>query len=285
MESTDVSRSARMVALLRALHQRLPAESRIHHDAFAARLIAGPRGRRVLNSPLLSRLVEFLRPGASAQIAARDHFADGWARRTLSSEGSSGGQVLLVGAGFDSMTLRLGESFPAVQFFEIDLPTTQGAKIALLTGQNLVPPRCRFVSADFTDTTDLAALLTGAGFEPARTTFANWMGVSYYLPRAAIERMLATFDQLLSPGSVVALDYMETAVIKKRSIWRGLLRRGGETFQTSFSQAELTSLAAAHHFEIAEFSSTLALASQFFQTRRPPRQPMSFAALRKAAIG
>src|SRR5690349_10214225 len=97
MAPSDVSKSARMVALLRALHQRLPADVRIHKDPHAASLLAGPAGKRVLNSRFLSRLVEFLRPGAAAQIAARDHFADEWARRTLPENG----QVLLIGAGFD----------------------------------------------------------------------------------------------------------------------------------------------------------------------------------------
>jgi hypothetical protein len=46
----------------------------------------------------------------------------------------------------------------------------------------------------------------------------------------------------------------------------------------------LKSLAARHHFEVAEFSSTTAIAGHFFEKRRPPRQPMSFAALRKLPV-
>lgn len=272
------SRSARFVALLRALHQTLPEERRIHSDPFATSLIVGDFGRRIVRSRFLSRCVETIRPGAAAQIAARDHFADRWAKRTWNGPS----QVLLVGAGFDSMTLRLLPDFPETVFFEIDLPATQQKKLALLAERNLLPPPecCRFVASNF-EQNELRRQLPAAGFDSALPTFANWMGVSYYLPVTAIHQMLETFRELLPHGSVVAMDYTGADAFRKPTPWRAMLEYLGETIKTRFNNDELTSLAEKHGFEVAELTTAAKIAGDHLHQRRRPRLPMRLAALRK----
>jgi methyltransferase (TIGR00027 family) len=274
------SRSARTVAVLRALHQRSPLGTRLHDDTFASPLIAGTLGDAIARSTLGARCIERLQPGAAAQIAARDHFADRWARDVL--HGPS--QALLVGAGFDSMTLRLLNELPQTVFYEIDLKTTQEAKLRRLGARNLIPPkdRCRFLYSDFRKN-DLLTKLPHAGFDRSRVAFANWMGVSYYLPLAAVEQMLVVFRELLAPGSIVALDYLGTEGLGRRSLLRRLLRVMGESIKTQFSEPELTGLAAKHGFEVAELTTTAAIARGLIPPERGPSLRMRLAALRRVA--
>jgi methyltransferase (TIGR00027 family) len=274
------SRSARTVAVLRAMHQRSPVAKRIHDDTYAVPLIAGTLGDVIARSTLGARCIERLQPGAAAQIAARDHFADRWARQIL--RGPS--QALLVGAGFDSMTLRLLSELPETVFFEIDLKSTQETKIQRLAARNLVPPshRCRFVSSDFNQN-DLLTRLPESGFDSRRVTFANWMGVSYYLPLAAIEQMLQVFRELLAPGSVVALDYLGEEVATRRSLLRALLRTMGESIHTQFTDAAVMQLADRNGFEIAQLTTTAEIARGLIPSERGPSLKMRLAALRRCA--
>ncbi|HYR34093.1 MAG TPA: class I SAM-dependent methyltransferase [Burkholderiales bacterium] len=52
-------------------------------------------------------------------------------------------QVVVLGAGYDTLAARLAPQFPAVQFVEIDQPATQAVKCAAVERRNL-----RFIAAD-----------------------------------------------------------------------------------------------------------------------------------------
>lgn len=275
MRQSHGSRSARVVATLRAMHQLLPGDRKLHADPQAVHLVQGFLGTRLVRSPYWMRWVESLRPGAAAQIAARDHFADNWARRTLSGRC----QVLLMGAGFDSMTLRLQGEFPEAVFFEIDRPETQQEKVSLLSARKLMPApeRCRFIASNF-EQNDLLTALPSAGYDAALPTFANWMGVSYYLGLPAIRQMLLTFQTLLSPGSAVAMDYFAEQAAPRHSGWQRMLKRFGEPIKTILTDDELVSLAAEYGFEVPELTTAAKISGR---TQDAPISLMRLAALRK----
>ena len=74
---------------------------------------------------LMSRAYECFLPGVFTGIGERKIFIDQQARKALTAGAE---QVISIGAGFDTLCLRLAPEFPGVRFFEVDHPTTAHAK-------------------------------------------------------------------------------------------------------------------------------------------------------------
>lgn len=88
----------------------------------------GPRLMRMSKRPWMIRLYEFqdlLLPGQFEGFGHRKIFVQ---RQVAEAIERGARQVLVVGAGFDTLCLRLAPQHPDVQFFEVDHPATAAAK-------------------------------------------------------------------------------------------------------------------------------------------------------------
>ncbi|MFC1857222.1 class I SAM-dependent methyltransferase [Thermodesulfobacteriota bacterium] len=101
-------------------------------DATAALLIAsGATSEKVVHwsrSPWMVRLYEcfdWLMPGQFEAFAHRKAFCEQQVRMSIATGVK---QVLVLGAGYDTMGWRLAPQFPNVNFFEIDHPATSNLK-------------------------------------------------------------------------------------------------------------------------------------------------------------
>jgi len=91
--------------------------------------------------------------------------------------------------------------------FEVDLPSTQYTKLALLNKARLSPTTSvTYVACDFEEN-NLCHDLTAAGFNKNQPAFFSWLGVTPYLNLAAIEKTLAFITQC-APGSQLVFDYI-----------------------------------------------------------------------------
>ena len=88
-------------------------------------------GTRVLRSRITAwlyrTLLERVMPGQFAAVGQRKTFFESRARAAI-LRGAS--QVLVLGAGYDLLCLRLAPEFPEVRFLEVDHPPTARAKQA-----------------------------------------------------------------------------------------------------------------------------------------------------------
>ena len=131
-------------------------------------------------------------------------------------------QFVELGAGYDTRTVQLQHN-RRICCFEVDLPKTQQIKRELVCPCGVDTSGVRFVSANFL-TDNWLDNLVKAGFDPRKSTFFLWEGVTYYLSREAMEktfRMIATS----APGSVVVFDYGTDANIKAHRKLLGLLHK------------------------------------------------------------
>lgn len=71
------------------------------------------------------RAFEWLLPGQFESFAYRKAFCEDQVRKAIVA---GAGQVLVLGAGYDTLAWRLAPEFPGVEFFEIDQPATAGVK-------------------------------------------------------------------------------------------------------------------------------------------------------------
>lgn len=209
---SDYSRTAEGMLILRAIEQYLPESRRIIDDPYAAQLLINSQYRMIAASSVLSQMLsgflKFWAPGGQEMLTIRPRLVDDYARE-LAAKGLD--QIVLLGAGFDTMALRLKNELRGCRIFEVDHPATQAEKVK---GMNRIgkPGNLVFVAVDF-EKDDFVEKLKGAGFDPALRTFIVWVGVSYYLRPQTVEQSLSRIAALGGPGTRLAWDYMLADVV------------------------------------------------------------------------
>jgi methyltransferase (TIGR00027 family) len=198
VQAGQPSHTARGAAAYRAIHQTLEGGA-IFSDPFAS---------RILDDETRARLDETaadpsLRPWRLF-IAARSRFSED----TLAACVARGvRQIVVLGAGLDTFSLRNPHAGQGVRVFEVDYPATQGWKRERLKQAGLaIPASLTFAPVDF-ERQSLADGLTAAGFQADRPAFFQWLGVVPYLSRDAVS---LTLDFIAGvPESEVVFDYAE----------------------------------------------------------------------------
>jgi methyltransferase (TIGR00027 family) len=200
------------MALIRALEQAQPSSLRIIDDPYAAKFLVNPVFRFIAGSPLLSRLLlrlmSYWAPGGQELLTIRPRLVDDLASQ-LAQSGLK--QIVILGAGFDTMAMRIKDYLRGVTVFEVDHPATQVVKRAAM-GRIGEPANIRFVEVDF-ERDDFAEKLSEAGFDPANQSLIVWVGVSYYLTARAVARTLEQIATLSRTGTKLVWDYLQAEVI------------------------------------------------------------------------
>jgi len=107
---------------------------------------------------------------------------------------------------------------------------------------------------DFEADTLLKALCRN-GFDPDRPALVGWLGVTMYLTREAIGRMLAELGRF-APGSEVVLDYLLTAELRDPAgqtyvdLVAPVAAQRGEPWLSFFPPEEMAALLAQHGFTV-----------------------------------
>ncbi|MGH9855122.1 MAG: class I SAM-dependent methyltransferase [Blastocatellia bacterium] len=206
------SRTAEGMAMLRALEQFQPASRRIINDPHASEFLIKPYFKMLARSRspanLTSRAINFWAPGAQEFLTARARLSDDIAAEMAAD---SLRQIVLLGAGFDTMSLRIEEALRDVAIFEVDHPATQAVKREVI-GRIGAPENLRFVEVDF-EQDDFVEKLRRAGFAPDRHSLVVWMGVTYYLTAQAMTRALCQIHTLGAAGMRFVFDYMLKEVV------------------------------------------------------------------------
>jgi methyltransferase (TIGR00027 family) len=259
MRAGKSSRTAGGAAAYRALHQTLDGGA----------IFSDPYAFRILDAEALARLKQMaadpaLRP-MRLLIAARSRFSED----TLGASVARGvRQVVVLGAGLDTFSLRNPYAGQGVRVFEVDFPATQGWKRTQLAQAGLaLPASLTFAPVDF-ERQSLADGLAAAGFEANRPAFFQWLGVVPYLTREAIS---ATLDFIAGiPDSEVVFDYaepFENYPADRRARIMGVAERAaarGEPWLSFFDPAELSRLLRDKGFAIVEDLGIAELAERFY---------------------
>jgi len=262
------SRTAEGVALARALQQRLSASDRILDDPYAAAFLQKPilqlaaNGR--LSAWMLSGILDVWHPGSQESAAIRARLADDLARE-MSADGLK--QLALLGAGFDSMALRIKSALGGVTVFEVDHPDTQAAKRKVMSRLG-TPDNVRFVAVDF-ERDDFVRGLEWAGFDSTGLSLVVWMGVTYYLTAEAIARSMTQIASISAGGSRLTFDYILKEVVDGRSRNTAALRAArqvaslGEPWISGFEPEEVSGYLSAFGFKVLEDYSPEALRQRY----------------------
>jgi methyltransferase (TIGR00027 family) len=242
MRPGHASRTAQHNALFRALESARPPGDRVVDDPLArafldrplrlmVRLGSLPGGRAAVPWAIDRRW-----PGVRPAVVARTRYIDEAAGAAL-ARGTGIGQVVVLGAGFDTRAHRLAP-LAELPVYEIDHPATQRAKRRALarTGVTYVP--CDFAA------TDLAGAMAAAGYRPDVPALMIWEGVSNYLDEPAVDATLR-WCAASAPGSVLIFTYVDIQVITHPECYAGTdrlrstLARVGERMTFGLDPAEV----------------------------------------------
>ena len=191
---------------MRANHRRWCTRP-IFADHYALRMLPWFWRLAIVN-PLLNRLVVEGLLGVFKPIHTENVLRLRYAEDRLDDAIAEGvGQYVILGAGFDTFTLRRADISDRLRVFELDHPATQRAKRHRLLKLGVeLPTNLALVPIDF-EADSLAAALSDAGFDTARPTFFSWLGVTYYLTAEAVRQTLRRAADCAAPGSLLLLDY------------------------------------------------------------------------------
>jgi methyltransferase (TIGR00027 family) len=145
------------------------------------------------------------------------------------------GQVLVLGAGFDTLCLRLAPQHRDVQFFEVDHPATSEAKArgVALVGR---PENMLQIAADLGERPLSKVLSEDGRWEPSRRSVLVAEGLLQYLEDEDVRGLLAEAGTCATRGSRIVFTH---AVPDRRRVLQMVLRVVGEPFRSALRSEDL----------------------------------------------
>jgi methyltransferase (TIGR00027 family) len=216
VQNEQASRTALLIAASLVL---------LHHDAKYSRLVSKSSANlcaRVLEKhssqtrlflkivrqswfrPIAKLIVRRTIPGILLHYALRKKCISELARSALASGIA---QVVILGAGFDSLSSELQQEFPTSQFWEIDHPATQRHKVRACAEMGI--ERVHFVAINLSAVGLDREGLISTGFDRAKRTFWIAEGLLMYFPAEVVSSLMKNLSSLSAAGSQFAFTFME----------------------------------------------------------------------------
>lgn len=118
-------------------------------------------------------------------------------------------QLVVIGAGFDTLSLRIAADHPDIPIIEIDHPATQAWKSQAVADQKLNPGNVNFLPLDLMQGTLKDTLLQSPCYKPERSTIFVAEGLLMYLRESDVKDLLHVITQNSGPNSRFVFTYME----------------------------------------------------------------------------
>jgi methyltransferase (TIGR00027 family) len=216
------------------------AEMLVASGAVGAKTIRWARSRRMVS---VYESFDLMLPGQFVAFGHRKAFCERQVR-----DGITGGttQILVLGAGYDTMGWRLAPEFPGVNFFEIDHPATTRLKVngieAMGQRDNLY-----LIAEDLGELKLVDVLKDNESWDQSAKTIIIAEGLVMYLPPEAVRNLFRQCAVIVGAGSRIAFSYIPTGADGRpdAGLWTGLmlwiLKVSGEPWLWSIQPEEVGS--------------------------------------------
>jgi len=204
----NVARTAHLTAWARALG-RLTAGDVANGDYLAERALL-PYQAALIRAPRLCRwLLDRGLPGAIGYFNARTRYFDD----VLLEESRLGlEQLVILGAGFDSRSIRFTDALRNARVFEVDMPEVLALRAERFPPSHQTTTSAIAVPIDF-EREELGEALRRHSYASGARTLFLWEGVTYYLPVEAVRAILSFVASTSGPGSSILFDYVTKAFV------------------------------------------------------------------------
>ena len=243
------------------------------------------RARWLLNAmcakwfrPAVSALERMILPGIQLHYVLRKLYLEEITRRALRAGFR---QIVALGAGFDTLALRLCEEFPQAHFIEIDHPTTQQIKRGCI--EKHYPPKQNllFLPLDF-NRQSLAGKLTQCDrCESSENTLLIAEGLLMYLALSEVDEIFSFIRHHSGPRSLFAFTFMEQqedgriAFSNSSRMIDAWLRFRGETFKWGIRRDRLSDYLAARGFALRDIAAPDTLRRRYLVSERMTHLPLA----------
>ncbi|MBA4385415.1 MAG: hypothetical protein C0410_11815 [Anaerolinea sp.] len=167
--------------------------------------------QRLLKIPYADKLLRYMLgpKGVYEWVIARTKYIDNLFEKAGEE---TFGQVLILGAGFDSRAVRFHKELAKARVFELDSGTTQLMKtMQYLKRGIIVPDNVTFIPINF-EMESVTAKLEKAGFIKGMKTLLLIEGAVQYLKPELVRQTMASILGLTGAGSRLILEYGEAGM-------------------------------------------------------------------------
>lgn len=224
----------------------------------------------------LARLAERATvPGLMLHFMARKRHIEETVRALVAQAAR---QVVVIGAGFDTLALRLQRDHPGLRCLEIDHPATQRCKREALASGG---PSLHFVAADLARQRLADVLRAEPAFHSDMHTVFVLEGLLMYLPRPAVD---AVFDALaeahraradavftvMEPAPDGRLAFHNATLLEKwlLSVWR-------EPFRSALGRSEIGALLDSHGYRLTAVADAGMLRTRYLEPLGLEAEPLA----------
>ena len=206
--------------------------------AAGARTLRWSRSQRMVS---VYKAFDWMLPGQFEAFAHRKAFCERLVRDGI---GAGATQILVLGAGYDTMGWRLAPEFSGVNFFEIDHPATARLKDRGIDAMGRRKNLC-LIAEDLGKRELVDVLKTNNSWDRSARTVIVAEGLLMYLPPEAVRDLFCQCALVSGVGSRIVFSYIPTGADGRPDAgrWTGLMlwlqRVVGEPWTWSLRPEEL----------------------------------------------
>jgi methyltransferase (TIGR00027 family) len=216
------------------------AQLLVASGAVNATMVRWARSRRMVS---VYESFDWMLPGQFEAFGHRKAFCE---RQVREGIGVGATQILVLGAGYDTIGWRLAPEFPEVNFFEIDHPATANLKARGIAAMGERDNLC--LIAEDLSTQKLVDVMKGNElWDASARTVLIAEGLLMYLPPDAVQSMFCQCAMITGADSRIAFSYIPTGADGRPDTgkWTGLMlwlqKAVGEPWLWSIFPEELAS--------------------------------------------
>jgi len=259
-KQSSIEQRASRTAMMAAIH-RFMASKEAHPNFQGpdnlAMLFLPPKASFFLSFSFIRRLIRKKLhkkvTGTYEYMIARTKYFDNLFEHALEEDIP---QIIFLGAGYDTRSIRFKSSIQRTNIFELDAPTTQQHKKKLLQKHNIsIPRQVSFVPINFSKES-MDDVLSKTGYDTSQESFFIWEGVTMYLPEEAVKETLAFIKNNSGRGSTVAFDYFYKSFAEGDCDYYGAkelfesVSKTGEPYQFGIEEDEIEVFLAENGFDV-----------------------------------
>lgn len=219
--SVSAIKVARVVASLQydEVRRGLPPEgaSKASEAVLLAAGLMKPWMARLWASPGWKSFVRWVErhtlQGQTAEYGLRKRFIEDETRAAIAAGAR---QVLVVGAGFDTLCVRLARELPDVLFVETDHPRTHAKKAEALAALG-APANLQLAPLDLEERS-LTEVVEATGWQSALPCVVVAEAVFMYLEEVDVARFVDEVHDLVGPGSRLVFTYIPSDEAGRRNL-------------------------------------------------------------------
>ena len=273
-DDSPVSKSAMFVVTASAVTTKDPVYARSYNDPYAAWFAAAISTEAAELLPTLDDPVaraNFIEEaerdvdGLVTHVVYRKPWITDRVRDAL-----QGGiqQLIILGAGCDTLSLRLGESLAGVEVFELDRAPTIDFRHRVLDQHAVMADNVHLLAIDF-DHEELGSVLSANGFDRKKPTVIVAEAVIEYITGEGAEALFTSARDMGAPGSRFIFTFLDNKSSSFDAVRRDL-DEGGETLKFSVIPSEIDRFLDTRGFQLVEMATPESIEREIIPTIGAP---------------